>query len=117
MKAKPRHLKKTKINKIKAVKSKTIQTTKKMVDQILVKMPPGIQSKIDQISKTLEGVPAGGDLKQIALKVLARAKDISKSIKTEAAKAQKGAAKIMKTRKEAASSKSRTAKKIQVGKK
>lgn len=59
------------------------KSSKKLVDQVLVRMSPQLQSKVDQLIQNLEVSREGrmGDLSLLAGKILIRAQEISKSLR------------------------------------
>jgi len=61
------------------------RTSKKLVDQVLVKMSPQLQDKIDHLIKTLEHSKRGplADLSFMAGKILIRAQEVSRSLQAE----------------------------------
>lgn len=60
------------------------RTSKKLVDQMLVKVSPQLQDKIDNLIKTLESSRDGriADLSLLAGKILIRAQNISHGLRT-----------------------------------
>ncbi|MBX2986676.1 MAG: hypothetical protein KF802_02155 [Bdellovibrionaceae bacterium] len=60
-----------------------VKTSKKMVDQVLVRMNPQLQDKIDRLIVTLESSREGkmGDLSLLAGKILMRAQSISQGLR------------------------------------
>lgn len=60
------------------------KTSKKVIDNVLVKIQPPLQDKIDQLIVTLEKGRDGtmSDLSVLAGKILLRAQEISKSLRT-----------------------------------
>ena len=88
--------KKTKKKIIKKAKKKTTKvnnksrlhavqkTTKKMVDDFLLKVNPQVQKQVDQLRTTLEKTPTSmADLKMLGIKVLERAKNLSQKLRAE----------------------------------
>lgn len=65
--------------------SKIGRTSKKMVDRVLVQISPQLQEKIDTLIVTLENSKQArvGDISLMASKILLRAQEISKSLRTE----------------------------------
>lgn len=83
--------------KTKKVATAVTKTTKKMVDQVLLKVSPGIETKIQQLGQSLQNSPLNVDhLKLLGFKVLEKAKVMSAGFRTE--KAKKTAAKIVKSK-------------------
>ena len=66
-------------------KSSIVKTSKKIVDQMLVKISPALQEKIDHLIVTLESSKAQkvGDLSLLASKILLRAQEVSRSLRTK----------------------------------
>lgn len=64
------------------------KTSKKIVDKVLVTITPQLQGKIDALIKTLENSREGGinNLSLLAGKILVRAQDVSKSLRTSGPK-------------------------------
>lgn len=93
-KASTKNAAKAKKGKGRRLKDNIKRTSKKLVDQVLVKMSPQLQEKIDHLIKTLEHSKRGplGDLSFMAGKILIRAQEVSRSLQAEKKKA-KGTAK------------------------
>lgn len=60
------------------------KTSKKIVDKVLVTINPQLQGKIDALIKTLESSREGrmNNLSLLAGKILVRAQEVSKSLRT-----------------------------------
>jgi hypothetical protein len=80
--------KKSRVQKIKtfgkkklAKPSRLIKRSKAIVDDILLKLSPSVQNRIDRLSQTVEsGTVSVSELKAIGLKVLQKAIDISRNL-------------------------------------
>jgi hypothetical protein len=60
------------------------RTTKKMVDDFLIKVNPQVQKQVDHLKSTLEKTPTSiSDLKMLGLRVLERAKNLSQTLRAE----------------------------------
>ncbi len=93
-----RPLKSKKFLRTKKVATALTKTTKKMVDQILLKVSPSVEAQIQQLGHNLNKSPLNVDhLKMLGFKVLERAKVISAGFRKENAK--KSAAKIVRNKK------------------
>jgi hypothetical protein len=63
------------------------KTTKKMVDQILLSVSPKIEKQLEQLRLTLDKTPTSIDeFKFLGYKVLERARTLSSTLRSEAAK-------------------------------
>lgn len=71
--------------------SKVARTSKKMVDRVLVQISPQLQSKIDHLIETLETSKQTrvGDISLMASKILLRAQEISRHLRSEPKKTSK----------------------------
>lgn len=67
----------------KATKKSVYKRSQKMIDEMLVKISPTLQEKINNLVHVLENSREGklGDLSFLAGKILLRAQEISKSLK------------------------------------
>ena len=80
-------LKRQKFMRTKKVAKVFTKTTKKMVDQILLKVSPNIESQIQQMGQNLNKSPLGMDhLKALGFRVLEKARSISAGLRSERAK-------------------------------
>jgi hypothetical protein len=79
--------KKTAVKKIRSTVKKRIyaysERSQKMIDEMLVKINPALQEKINNLVSVLENSREGklGDLSFLAGKILFRAQEISKNLK------------------------------------
>lgn len=77
------------VSKIKAKALQIKKTSKKMADDVLLKVGPSLQSQMDKLNKQIKAQSAAmQDFKVMGLKVLQKAQEMSQTLK-KASKTQK----------------------------